>query len=75
MVVSSRIVPSAQTLLEAGIGSGCGSVGRAVASNTRGPRFVSSHWKTLYHLYTVNFIEKTKITKKMAGMAHLKDII
>ena len=26
-------------------GSGCGSVGRAVASNTRGPRFESSHWQ------------------------------
>ena len=24
-------------------GSGCGSVGRAVASDTRGPRFESSH--------------------------------
>ena len=26
-------------------GSGCGSVGRAVASNSRGPRFESSHRK------------------------------
>ena len=25
------------------VGSGCGSVGRAVASNPRGPRFESSH--------------------------------
>ena len=25
------------------MGSGCGSVGKAVASNTRGPQFVSSH--------------------------------
>ena len=25
------------------LGSGCGSVGRAVASNSRGPLFVSSH--------------------------------
>ena len=25
-------------------GSGCGSVGRAVASDTRGQRFESSHW-------------------------------
>ena len=29
-------------------GSGCGSVGRAVASDTRGPRFESSHWLNLY---------------------------
>ena len=28
------------------MGSGCGSVGRAVASNTRGPRFESSHWQS-----------------------------
>ena len=25
-------------------GSGCGSVGRAVTSDTRGVRFKSSHW-------------------------------
>ena len=56
-------------------GSGCGSVGRAVASNTRGPRFESSHWqKFIYieHLFTVNCIEKTKIKEKRPGMAHLK---
>ena len=29
-------------------GSGCGSVGRAFASNSRGPRFEPSHWKKLY---------------------------
>ena len=29
-------------------GSGCGSVSRAVASDTRGPRFESSHWQYLY---------------------------
>ena len=27
------------------MGSGCGSVGRAVASETRGLRFKSSHWQ------------------------------
>ena len=27
------------------MGSGRGSVGRAVASDSRGPRFVSSHWQ------------------------------
>ena len=35
----------------------CGSVGRAVASDTRGPRFESSHWqKFIYieHLFPVN---------------------
>ena len=28
------------------LGSGCGLVGRAVASNSRGPRFESSHRQT-----------------------------
>ena len=28
------------------LGSGCGSVGRAVASDTRDPRFKSSHRQT-----------------------------
>ena len=39
------------------MGSGCGTVGRAVASNTRGPRFESSYWqKFIYieNLFTVN---------------------
>ena len=31
-------------------GSGCGSVGRAVASNTRGPRFESSHRQNLLNI-------------------------
>ena len=39
------------------MGTGFGSVGRAVASNSRGP-------------LTVNCIEKTKINKKRQGMAH-----
>ena len=30
------------------MGSDCGSVGKAVASNFRGPRFESSHWQKLY---------------------------
>ena len=51
-------------------GSGCGSVGRAVASDTRGSRFESSHWQTFIsdiYLFTVNCIEKMKIKKKEAG--------
>ena len=52
--------------------SGCGSVGRAVASRAKGPQFESSHWQTFkmdIHLFTFNCIEKTKIKKKRAGMA------
>ena len=41
-----------------------GSIGRAVAYNTRGPRFESSHRYTLYYLYTANWIEKTKKEKR-----------
>ena len=53
------------------MGSGCGSVGRAVASDTGGPRFESSHGKLLYRtlrfLSAVNCNEKTKIKKKDGG--------
>ena len=39
------------------IGQWCGSVGRAVASNTRGPRFESRHRQIfIEHLFTVNYI-------------------
>ena len=52
-------------------GSGCGSVGRAVAFNTRGPRFNSSHRQNfIEHLFIINCIEKTKINKKRPGMDH-----
>ena len=40
----------------------------AVASNTRGPRFESSHRQNLYqtfvYLFTISCIEKTKINEK-----------
>ena len=53
------------------MGSGCGSVGRAVAFDTRGPRFDSSHRQNfIEHLFIINCIEKTKIKKKRPGMAH-----
>ena len=44
-------------------GSGCGSVGRAVTSDTRGPRFKSSHWQkciNIEHLFTVNCVLKRR---------------
>ena len=57
------------------MGSGCGSVGRAVAINTRGLWFDSSHWQNFIehlfvNLFIINIIEKTKIYKKRPGMAH-----
>ena len=48
-------------------GSGGGSVGRAVTSNARGPRFESSHRQSFLldiYLFTIKYIEKTKIKKK-----------
>ena len=45
------------------MGSGCGSVGRAVATDTRDPRFKPRHRQSFIHRIT-NFIsEKTKIKK------------
>ena len=54
------------------MGSGCGSVGRAVASNTRGPRFEFRHQQILIeHLFTtVNCIVLKRRKKKRPGMAH-----
>ena len=46
------------------LGSGCGSVGIAVASNSRGLRFKSSDLKILLWTCTVNCIEKAKIKVK-----------
>ena len=58
--------------------SGCGSVGRVGASDTKVPRFESSHrQKFMYKLnmcYCQLCIEKTKIKKKSPGMAHLKKL-
>ena len=52
-------------------GSGCGSVGGTITSNSRGPRFESCIGNTLYWTFTVNCIEKTKIKKKRPWMAIL----
>ena len=53
------------------VGSGGGSVGIVVTSDTRDPQFKSPHWQNLiYQLYIQN-TEQTKIKKKMPGMAHL----
>ena len=50
--------------------SGCGTVGKAVTSDTRHPLFNSSHRQILI---TFNCIEEKKIKKKEAEMAHLKN--
>ena len=48
-------------------GSSCGSVGKAVASDTRDPRFQSSHWYIFYHQLNGFCAENTKIKKKNTG--------
>ena len=51
----------------------CGSVGRAVTFDPRGPWFESSHWqKIIVNIFTVNCFEKTKKRKKWPGMTHQK---
>ena len=51
------------------MGSGGGSVGRAVASDTRDPQFKSQHLQNfIYQLYIKK--EKTKIEKKRLRMVH-----
>ena len=40
------------------MGNDCGAVGRAVASDSRDPRFQSSHQK--YYLLKINYIEKNE---------------
>ena len=53
-------------------GSGGGSVGRAVTSNTRDLQFKSHHRQNfIYQLYNKP-TEKTKIKTKMLGKAHLE---
>ena len=57
------------------MGSGCGSVGRAVASDTRGPRFESSHQQNKFyieHLLTVNCVLKRRNKEKEAGNGPFK---
>ena len=54
------------------MGSGCDSVGRAVASDTRDPRFESSHRQKFINIeHFVNCVlKRRKIKKKRPGMAH-----
>ena len=53
------------------MGRGCGSVGRVVASDTLDPRFESHYQqKNIEHLFTVNCIEKTKISSLCSNNFH-----
>ena len=50
-----------------GIQNGCGSVGRVVASDSRGPWFESNYRQKFYWTFTVSCVEKTTIKHKDAG--------
>ena len=69
-----RATPKHGFKIERQLGSGCGTVGRAVASDTRDPRLESSH-RQILNLRTVKYIDKTKINKKMPGMAQFLKIL
>ena len=50
------------------MGSGCGAVGRAVASDTRGPGFESSHRQLLLNIYLLLAVcRKDENKEKEAG--------
>ena len=51
-------------------GSGCGSVGRAVASNSRGPRFKSRHRKKFIFNILLSNVLKRRNKEKEAGKVH-----
>ena len=58
------------------MGSGCGSVDRAVASNSRGPRFESSiRQKFKLNIYSQLYWKGENKGKKRPIMAHLKKTI
>ena len=50
------------------VGSGCGTVGRAVASDTRGPGFESCLWQLLLNVYLLLTVcRKDENKEKEAG--------
>ena len=51
------------------MGSGCGTVGKAIASNNRDPWFKSNHQQILF---TINCIEKTEINKNTPSLSLIK---
>ena len=53
-------------------GSGCGAVGRVVASNTRGPGFESSHRQLLLNIYLLLTVCRKDENKKEAANGPFK---
>ena len=56
----------------ASMGSGCGSVGTAVASDTRGPGFEYSHWQLLNIYFLLIACRKDENKEKEAGNGPFK---
>ena len=54
------------------LSSGGGSVGRAVASDTRDLGFKARHWQNFIYQFVQLKIEEMKIKEKRPGMTHLK---
>ena len=52
------------------MGSGCDSVGRAVASDSRGPRFESSHRQKFIFIVFCKLYWKDENKEKGPGLAH-----
>ena len=59
------------------MGSGCGAVGRTVASDTGGPGFESNHWQLLFNIYLLLTVcrKDKKIKKKRPGWPILKSVL
>ena len=53
------------------IGSGCGSVGRAVASDIRGPRFHYSHQQNLLNICLLSTVLKRQKYRKIGHQKYL----
>ena len=58
------------------LGQWCGAVGRAVASNSRGPRFESSHRQILLNIYLLLTVSRKDENKeKEAGNGTFKKML
>ena len=57
------------------MGSGCGSVGRAVGSDTKDPRFKPPHRQSfIYQIFYQLYHRKDEIKEKEAGNGTLKKV-
>ena len=66
--------PIASTFYQSGLrilGCGCGTVGSAVASDTRGPGFESSHRQLLLNIYLLLTVCRKDENKEKYGELHL----